>query len=393
MRLFHVALGSLLAACVMATACGSEQRDIATVLVTPDAAPPESFGAPPDGGASDPNEATAFLCVATECPEPYTTCPGVPGVCSTNLDRDLFNCGACGNECPPFSYDINGSFFCMKGTCQLMCLENTGDCNGFIDDGCEAKLLIDPANCGTCGTKCAPGQPCFQGQCGCPKGYTSCDGECVRLSTDSANCGACGNSCSEDAAGVGACDGAAPPNSEINCRDAQCGQHCALGFADCNKDFCGDGCETRLGNDTQNCGACGHACSPGQVCAAGKCLCDPVTDPGGTYCGGTGCTDLQTDPNNCGACGNDCKGLIPPIGGYAGSPPTGSPACVLGRCTYECSAGYGNCDGHIDNGCEVDLMVDPRNCGACGNQCDLANGQPCAGGKCLTKPCDAGVVQ
>jgi len=34
-----------------------------------------------------------------------------------------------------------------------------------------------------------------------------------------------------------------------------------------------------------------------------------------------------------------------------------------------CAAGFGDCDGEPDNGCERDLD-DPKNCGACGNVCD-----------------------
>lgn len=355
-----------------------------------DAGPGATFE-PTTEDASLDDATVEKLCVETECPAPYTTCPGVPGVCTTNLDKDPLHCGSCDNECPPWNSDINGSFFCTQGRCQLICDVGTNDCNGFVDDGCESNLRIDPNNCGACGVQCAAGDPCFEGQCGCAKGFAACNGECVRLATDVANCGACGHDCADEEAGEGPCGGAVPAHSEFNCKASTCGQHCAAGFGDCNTDFCGDGCETSLAYDEKNCGACGHECAPGQTCAGGKCLCDPVTDPGGTYCGGTGCTDLQTDPVNCGACGNDCKGLIPSTGGYAG-PVTGSPACVLGRCTYECATGYGDCDNRIDNGCETDLMVDPRNCGGCGIQCDLASGQPCAGGQCLTKPCDAGVV-
>ena len=42
----------------------------------------------------------------------------------------------------------------------------------------------------------------------------------------------------------------------------------------------------------------------------------------------------------------------------------------------------------IYNGCETRLSGDQRNCGACGNACDIARGQPCVAGVCRTKACE-----
>lgn len=53
-------------------------------------------------------------------------------------------------------------------------------------------------------------------------------------------------------------------------------------------------------------------------------------------------------------------------------------ACAGDTCA--CMAGFGNCDGEPYNGCETDLLLDPRHCGTCSIRCD--NGQ-CVDGECV----------
>ena len=67
---------------------------------------------------------------------------------------------------------------------------------------------------------------------------------------------------------------------------------CGGGWEDCNDDLLTDGCESDVGKDTANCGACAKACSVGQICAAGLCATQCAT--GQTLCAG-GCVDTQTD--------------------------------------------------------------------------------------------------
>src|SRR5439155_1756 len=50
-------------------------------------------------------------------------------------------------------------------------------------------------------------------------------------------------------------------------------------------------------------------------------------------------------------------------------------------CTGTCSAGFGNCDGSLTNGCETNLSRDVNNCGACGHVC--AAGSICSNGTCV----------
>ena len=329
------------------------------------------------------------MCVAYECPAPYATCPNKAGVCTANLKKDVDNCGACGVECKlaDSTSPANATFYCGDGQCRLRCVGLFADCNGNPEDGCEVSVEGDPANCGACGNACKAGEVCWEAACGCPPGFTQCGSGCTKIESDPSNCGGCGTTCSLPSPDAGPAEwpcgpGVLAPHQGPICAQSSCAIGCTDGHANCNDDICGDGCETNLANDPKNCGACGHACKAEEVCIDGECEC---SDPSLTYCGR--CVDLQRDEENCGTCGNVCPGLVEPW-------KTGGPLCVLGRCTYHCAAGYADCDHRIDNGCEVDLMVDPTNCGACGVQCDLEGGQPCAAGQCLTKPCepDAGVV-
>jgi Ca2+-binding RTX toxin-like protein len=81
-------------------------------------------------------------------------------------------------------------------------------------------------------------------------------------------------------------------------------------------------------------------------------------------------TDTATSATNCGACGNVCA---------AG--PNGVSTCVNAQCAVGCSAGFGNCDGNLANGCEAAFAFDPYNCGACGTVC--GQGFECTNGACV----------
>lgn len=327
------------------------------------------------------------MCNSYVCPAPYATCLDAPGLCNTNLAIDINHCGSCDNTCvfadAGGSSSDNAVLFCAGGQCRIACAADYGDCNGKLADGCEAYLDNDPKNCGACGNACKAGDACWHGACGCPPGFTQCGDQCTHLEIDSENCAACGHVCmppNDDAgAGVWPCGpGVLPPNYGPTCESSSCTLDCINGFGNCNGDKCSDGCETDLQNDPKNCGTCGHACAPEQGCQFGKCACD---DPALTFC--FACANLQTDIGNCGACGNVCPGP---------NDLNGNPVCVLGRCGYECALGHADCNARMEDGCEINTMVDPKNCGACGAQCDLDGGQPCAAGRCLTQPCDAGVV-
>ena len=374
--------GAVLVLASSSTACGSSVP-LGTFEPGPDGAPPSL--APEAGGPEVDANAFRPLCAATECPIPYGTCSDDSFRCETNFDSDNTSCGACGVECPSgeLMRDLFGAeFFCQSGTCKMSCAsdsaKHTGDCNNNVADGCEVDLDCDSNNCGACGVKCPAGTNCVGGNCGCPAGLTACGPagcglECVDLKLDDTNCGVCGKVCEPGATPP-------PPNMHVGCDNGACGPlKCDRGFEDCNTNLA-DGCEVELAGDPANCGSCGKACGAGQVCENGKCSCAPSE----TRCPGFGtftyCVDLQSDSQDCGACGNRC-----PFAEY----PSRS-VCRLGRCEVQCPAGFADCDGNVANGCETQVRSDPRNCGACGVQCDLALGQPCVEGACLVAPCEGG---
>jgi hypothetical protein len=121
---------------------------------------------------------------------------------------------------------------------------------------------------------------------------------------------------------------------------------------------CGDLCAD-LGSDPWNCGGCGHACRPDQMCSSGLCACSGFL----TDCGGV-CVDITSSPMNCGGCGIACpEGLV----------------CSGGSCMEGCGEGLVDCGGAC-----VDITSSPMNCGGCGIACPGASGADpaCQGSTC-----------
>jgi hypothetical protein len=92
-------------------------------------------------------------------------------------------------------------------------------------------------------------------------------GACGDLSTDNANCGKCGNACAAESA-------------VTSCANASCVRACVPDRADCNGDLSlgalGDGCETHIDDEPQNCGGCNVRCDRSEAavvtCSARKCM-------------------------------------------------------------------------------------------------------------------------
>jgi hypothetical protein len=102
-----------------------------------------------------------------------------------------------------------------------------------------------------------------------------------------------------------------------------------------------------------------------RLCPPGQGDCDGRAD--------NGCeTDLLGDSANCGACNAPCLDR-----------PNAFGRCVRGFCEQSCLPTYASCDGNPLDGCEAFLLLDPRNCGACGNVCPPEF--VCAGGACAPR--------
>jgi hypothetical protein len=112
--------------------------------------------------------------------------------------------------------------------------------------------------------------------------------------------------------------------------------------------LCGDLC-VDLSSDPRNCGRCGIACRPDQVCSGGSCACSVLM----IECGGQ-CVDTNSNPDHCGGCNIACpEGMV----------------CSGGVCAAGCGEGLVNCSGAC-----VDLTSNPSNCGGCGVVCPGAVG-------------------
>ena len=346
--------------------------------------------APVDAGDAESDvDASPGLCIATACISPWATCAALDGTlpqyaCGTDLNNDIEHCGACNVACKDPSPAYHVHMACSSGQCQAFCNEHFQDCNGIPDDGCESSSLEDPNNCGGCGIQCAAGIACINGKCGCPSGTTECNGRCVDLRTNDDNCGACGRACIDNQPTDA---GTVPDHMFFGCHEGQCSELRCIRtgrefWVDCNQDIATDGCEADLQNDVENCGTCGNACDPGQQCFSESGIVDCQCKQGRTLCpatasGPASCVDTENDPRNCGACGYVCPFV-----------PNARPVCERGRCRHECLPGTADCNGRDDDGCEVELNKDPRNCGGCGVTCDVGRGQPCVGGRCLMGDCD-----
>ncbi len=324
---------------------------------------------------------------------------------------------------------------CFDGKCLISsCAGQPHDAVCGLDGGgtgvclsgtCHAPLSgSDDLNCGALGAVCPIDVHCVRGVC-------SLDAGIIDQSCAGATCPA-DLQCQVNA-----------PNLGVTCLDPTCAagrddQLCSLitlpdGLI-VPQICCGSQC-VDTGADPGNCGGCGIACGPGEICqtpifspAEGSCF--PTScanedagaacalDAGQGNCCGSGCTDLETDPSNCGVCGMSC----PTDAGFACSNGTCLPFNDVGNvamcdgdasdcppgwvcrppgsvCEPDCSSSPDGvvCGLSIANTpfadapsvcCSkrcADLGADPANCGSCGTAC--ASGQTCWLGVCEQVDC------
>jgi hypothetical protein len=100
-----------------------------------------------------------------------------------------------------------------------------------------------------------------------------------------------------------------------------------------------------------------------------KCLEGWLDCDGDPTTGQAGCeTNVTLSVKHCGACGHPC-----PTGAFAVT------ECRAGVCQISCTSGALDCNQNPEDGCEVNPLSDPKNCGGCGHDC---LGGTCAAGKC-----------
>ena len=358
----------------------------------------ESAGCPSGLDCVLPLQGIGAVCVSPSCggASRNETCgldAGVSGACCAqgcmNVYADDHNCGTCGNVCG------SGSA-CAGGVCQttadcatapmdsLCALGNgVGNCCG---GSCQAiNFQSDALNCNGCGQVCPTGSTCHQGGC-----FTA-DAGLAYCSNPGEACPT-GDACSRQQAFC----------LTVSCGASQAQNPCVLTSG--NEGFCCGAACADVNSDGQNCGQCGNACGSSQFCNQGQCVptsaCTPSNDgtacpvsPGvvGLCCQST-CVDPRSDAHNCVACGQICAyagscvgGVCQLVdGGYdecnggvgcpSGTLCTGNGKCAITACPaaevgLACAFGPGYQGGTCCSGSCVNLVLDPENCGVCGQAC------------------------
>ncbi|MBK9263985.1 MAG: hypothetical protein IPM54_29810 [Polyangiaceae bacterium] len=104
-------------------------------------------------------------CQLAQCVLDYLDCDMDPKTgCEVDPKADAEHCGGCGNTCMA----PNANMACAESQCMIAsCMDNFGDCNGNLADGCETDLTTHPDHCGMCGNSCQGGL-CNSGICNPP---------------------------------------------------------------------------------------------------------------------------------------------------------------------------------------------------------------------------------
>ncbi len=378
-----------------------------------------------------------WWCGTGQCPSGRGDCDGDPANgCEASTDSDIGNCGWCGHHCAYAHADAS----CQAGICQLdSCQAGWTDCDGDLASGCEADLLADPTNCGSCGNGCGPypngSAGCDGGSCAigsCDPGWDDCNGELsdgceMDVSSDLSNCGTCGNvcnlpnvndqmclegvctpgSCQEDAESI---DSPHPyPDNYDNTWTitkpgaSEVSVHFSLFETENLYDYVYiyDGADNTYDTITGTQEPFWSVSVPGdtikiQLLSDYMINAEGITIDLSRYCTSgcqtdwgncdgdpeSGCeADLLSDLQHCGGCNQPC-----------GQPGTDS-QCSGGVCNSsgQCLAGHGDCDGNSANGCEADLDDSIANCGSCGNLCSFPHTTAdCISGSCALGECEAG---
>jgi len=197
------------------------------------------------------------------------------------------------------------------------------------------------------------------------------------------------------------CNGNCIVDSHGNC--GGCGiacrpdQVCVNSHCSCGRDssLCNGVC-IPTHNDAANCGGCNIRCPSNQICSNSICTCPFET--GMKFCNGT-CIRTGNDTQNCGECGRHCgagqgcvdsdcithcNGAVTNVDenslhcGSCGHACAADEWCSEGVCTrIPCPYGTLFCNGEC-----VRILENPQNCGACNRPCTYPN-RICFSGQCM----------
>jgi len=151
------------------------------------------------------------------------------------------------------------------------------------------------------------------------------------------------------------------------------GVFCASGACSSDREILAkEGPGPVFGSDAGEGGAPSAASPDGAVplCPTAECPEGRVTCPSTPFpCA----VDLTSDEENCGACGVRCRqddAFLQTFHAIS--------TCASSECHLVCAPGYADCNGNVEDGCEVSTLANKDNCGGCGVVCD----DLCVGGKC-----------
>lgn len=284
----------------------------------------------PTPGAVACNCADGKVCGTGTFGDPFRCCNLASDTCTSHPDYNPCRPWRCSTrpDCCEFYFE-----FCIDDF----------DCGGR-PGSCDINQQLCTSPCDpTVNSQCtAPTETCqYHGGATflVPNG-TVCDDEqsCTSNSSPPAVPVACtmaadGTSCERDRPNTGVlatdCPLAAPVCSSNGSSDTgqggpiSGGKCCPHGTA-C--DIATNTCRANSGTGLPSLGGAWDICQDGR-CASdtySACVCDVHGEracPFGQVCCGSGCVDLENDPRNCGACGNDCNRFANPS------------VCVAGECT------------------------------------------------------------
>jgi hypothetical protein len=312
----------------------------------------------------------------------------VPHCTNGRIDADSgesdFDCGRGCSGCGAGKHcgdvaDCEEGLLCHEGSC----LE--AGCMNDAQDGAETDVDCGGGDCNRCveGQRCGDSIDCESGVCAATECQpAACDDRVKNGKETGLDCGGGCVPCLENEPCLAPSDCASD-----ECNDGICGSECADGFANCDKQN-DNACEINTRTNLENCGFCGNVCElphASAECSAGECqIKADGCEAGYADCNGKpedGCEiDLKTNKLNCGTCDKVCPDL------------NGTPSCEAGLCQIACNEGFEDCDKTRDNGCEVNLQTSSKNCNECGKACDAAAGYSpyCKEGACGQTLCPAG---
>jgi hypothetical protein len=307
----------------------------------------------------------------------------VNGLLDVDLGESDFDCGGGCSPCGLGQHcgDVAdcAAGLCHEGTCIAE------GCMNSVQDGTETDVDCGGGDCNTCitGQGCGVETDCESGVCFDAKCLApACDDQVKNGKETGQDCGGDCPGCAVDQPCVSGDD-----CISMECNERLCGPECPDGFANCDKEN-ENACEISVRTDVMNCGSCGNACdlpNAASECSAGECrIQTDGCEDGFADCNGLpgdGCeVNLVQDKLNCGACNKVCPVL------------NGEPFCEASACQITCSQGFDDCDNNRDNGCEKNVSRDVNNCGECNNKCTpQSGGTPyCKNDECGETVCPAG---